>query len=153
MKPTATTTMATLSNQQQWFFYMHHPIDRIAHINAFVIPVMKHWLERETGAIRSQKHIYQSVMCHLKTQLKLIFIYLFIYLTLVSTLFFKCLYWCEKFIFMSKIPSISLMRVELRPTIYQVSTYTIGLWLRTHIVHHNAHIHTISVHFDLTYEF
>ena len=26
---------------------MHHPTDRIAHITAFVTPVLKHWLERE----------------------------------------------------------------------------------------------------------
>ena len=26
------------------FFYMHHPIDRIAHTTAFVTPVMEHWL-------------------------------------------------------------------------------------------------------------
>ena len=32
---------------QQWFFYMHHPKDRIAHTTAFVTPVMEHWLERE----------------------------------------------------------------------------------------------------------
>ena len=29
------------------FFYMHHPIDRIAHTTAFVTPVVEHWLERE----------------------------------------------------------------------------------------------------------
>ena len=29
------------------FFYMHNPIDRIAHTKAFVTPVVKHWLERE----------------------------------------------------------------------------------------------------------
>ena len=26
---------------------MHHPIDRIAHIMAFVTPVVEHWLEQE----------------------------------------------------------------------------------------------------------
>ena len=26
---------------------MYHPIDRIAHTTAFVIPVMKHWRERK----------------------------------------------------------------------------------------------------------
>ena len=31
------------------FFYMHHPIDRIIHITAFVTPVMEHWLERESS--------------------------------------------------------------------------------------------------------
>ena len=29
------------------FFYMHNPIDRIAHTTAFVTPVVEHWLERE----------------------------------------------------------------------------------------------------------
>ena len=28
-------------------FYMHHPIDRITHTSAFVIPVVEHWLERK----------------------------------------------------------------------------------------------------------
>ena len=27
------------------FFYMHHPTDRIAHIKAFVTPVVEDWLE------------------------------------------------------------------------------------------------------------
>ena len=36
-----------LFNEQQGFFYMHHPTDMIAHITAFVTPVMEHWLERE----------------------------------------------------------------------------------------------------------
>ena len=27
------------------FFYMHHPIDRIAHTTAFVTPVVEHWLD------------------------------------------------------------------------------------------------------------
>ena len=26
---------------------MHHPTDRIAHITAFVTPVVEHWLEQE----------------------------------------------------------------------------------------------------------
>ena len=26
---------------------MHYPTDRIAHITAFVAPVVEHWLERE----------------------------------------------------------------------------------------------------------
>ena len=46
-KPAA-TTWATLSDQQQKFFYMHHPIDRITYTMAFVTPpVMEHWLEHE----------------------------------------------------------------------------------------------------------
>ena len=45
-KPAA-ATWAILSNQQQGFFYMHHPTDRIAHNMAFVTPVMEHWLVRE----------------------------------------------------------------------------------------------------------
>ena len=31
----------------KFFFYMQHPTDRIAHIIAFVTPVVDHWLERE----------------------------------------------------------------------------------------------------------
>ena len=34
---------------QQGFFYMHHPIDRIAHTTAFVTPVVENWLERGIG--------------------------------------------------------------------------------------------------------
>ena len=30
--------------QQQGFFYMHHPTDRITHTTAFVTPVVEHWL-------------------------------------------------------------------------------------------------------------
>ena len=48
MKPSA-ATLATLSNWQQRFFYMHHPTDRIAHTTAFVKPVVEHWLERNSG--------------------------------------------------------------------------------------------------------
>ena len=46
MKPTA-ATWATLSNYQQGFFYMHHPIDKVIHTTAIVTPVVEHWLERE----------------------------------------------------------------------------------------------------------
>ena len=28
-------------------FYMHYPIDRIAHTTTFDTPVVKHWLERQ----------------------------------------------------------------------------------------------------------
>ena len=46
-KPAA-ATWATLSDEQQvFFFYMHHPTDRIAHTTAFVKPVVDHRLERE----------------------------------------------------------------------------------------------------------
>ena len=31
----------------KFFFYMHHPTDRIAHTTAFVTPVVEHWVERE----------------------------------------------------------------------------------------------------------
>ena len=31
----------------RFFFYMHHPTDRIAHTTAFVTPAVEHWLERE----------------------------------------------------------------------------------------------------------
>ena len=34
-------------NSLQGLCYMHHPTDRIAHIMAFVTPVVEHWLERE----------------------------------------------------------------------------------------------------------
>ena len=43
----AATSWATLSDQQQGFFYMHHPTGRIAHTTAFVILTVEHWLERE----------------------------------------------------------------------------------------------------------
>ena len=46
-KKPASATYTTLSDQQQGFFYMHHPSDRIAHTTAFVTPVVEHWLERE----------------------------------------------------------------------------------------------------------
>ena len=36
-----------LSISSKGFFYMHHPIDRIAHTTVFVTPVVEHWLERE----------------------------------------------------------------------------------------------------------
>ena len=32
---------------EQWICYMHHPTNRIAHITAFVIPVVEHWLKLE----------------------------------------------------------------------------------------------------------
>ena len=40
-KSTAATSQAILSNQQQGIFSMHHPTDRIAHIIAFVTPIVK----------------------------------------------------------------------------------------------------------------
>ena len=40
LKSTA-ASWATLSNQQQRFFYMHHPTDRIAHTTVFVTTVME----------------------------------------------------------------------------------------------------------------
>ena len=39
-KPAAVITWATLSDQQQGFFYMHQPTDRIVHTY-----VMENWLE------------------------------------------------------------------------------------------------------------
>ena len=42
-KPVA-PTLATLSNQQYGVFYRHYPIERIAHIMAYVTPVVEHWL-------------------------------------------------------------------------------------------------------------
>ena len=43
----AVATWAIISDQQQGFFYMYHPTDRIAHTTAFVTPVVEHWLGRE----------------------------------------------------------------------------------------------------------
>ena len=37
----------TLFDEQQEFFYMHNPTDRITHTTAFVTPVVEHWLERK----------------------------------------------------------------------------------------------------------
>ena len=45
-KPAA-ATWATPFYQQQGFFYMHHPTDRITHTTAFDTPVVEHWLEQE----------------------------------------------------------------------------------------------------------
>ena len=45
-KPAA-ATWATLSDQQQGFFYMLHPKDGISHTTTFVTQVVEHWLERE----------------------------------------------------------------------------------------------------------
>ena len=47
MKPAAATTWATLSDQQQVIFYMHHPRDRTAHTTGFVTATVEYWLERE----------------------------------------------------------------------------------------------------------
>ena len=44
-KSTTYIIWATLFDQQQGIFYMHHPTDRITHTTAFVTPVVKHWLE------------------------------------------------------------------------------------------------------------
>ena len=52
-KPNAATTWATVSDLQQGMFYMHHPIDRIAHTTAFVTPVVEHWLEQEIDGATS----------------------------------------------------------------------------------------------------
>ena len=45
--PTAATTWVILFDQQQGMFYMHHPIDRIAHTTAFINQVVEHWVEWE----------------------------------------------------------------------------------------------------------
>ena len=34
-------------------FYMHHPIDKIAHTTTFVTPVVEHWQERENSSMGS----------------------------------------------------------------------------------------------------
>ena len=44
MKP-AVATEATLSDKQQGVFYMHFPMDRIAHTTAFDGPIVNHWLK------------------------------------------------------------------------------------------------------------
>ena len=36
-----------ISSKGSFIFYMHHPIDRIAHTTAFVIPVVEQWPIRE----------------------------------------------------------------------------------------------------------
>ena len=46
VKLAAATTWAIHSDQQQRFFNIHHPTDRIIRTTAFVTPVMEHWLER-----------------------------------------------------------------------------------------------------------
>ena len=43
----ATATYATLSDEKQGLFYIHHPTERIIHTTAFVTQVVEHWLERE----------------------------------------------------------------------------------------------------------
>ena len=63
---------------QQGFFYMHHPTDRITHTTAFVAPGVVHWLERETVYLMS--HICMYVRMY-------IFIYVFTYN-------YVCLYVC-----------------------------------------------------------
>ena len=47
VKKPAADTWATLSDQQQGIFYMHHLTDWIIHTTSFVTPVVEHWLERE----------------------------------------------------------------------------------------------------------
>ena len=47
-KKPAAATWATPSDQQQEFFYMHHPTERVAYTTVFVTPVVEHWLERES---------------------------------------------------------------------------------------------------------
>ena len=42
----AAATWATISDYQQRFFYMQHPIGRITDTTDFVIPVVEHWLEK-----------------------------------------------------------------------------------------------------------
>ena len=44
MKP-AVATQATLSDKQQWVFYVQVPTGRTAHTTAVDGPVMGHWLE------------------------------------------------------------------------------------------------------------
>ena len=46
-KPAAATTWASLFDSLQGVFYMHHPIDGIAHTTDFGTWVVEHWLEPE----------------------------------------------------------------------------------------------------------
>ena len=50
-------------------FYMHHPIDRIAHTTAFVTPVVEHWLEREIA-----RRVHYEGSIHERTLLPRIYI-------------------------------------------------------------------------------
>ena len=53
---------ATLSDQQQGFFYMHHLTDRIVHTTVFVTPIVEHWLEREIAQwIQHDKSIQRPI--------------------------------------------------------------------------------------------
>ena len=52
-------------------FYIHYPIDRIAHTMTFVIPVVEHWLEQEiahyvhqAGSIQLMKEVIFDSMIY-----------------------------------------------------------------------------------------
>ena len=47
VKDNSDMEIATLSDWQQRLFYMHHPTDKIAHVTAFVTPVVDHWPVQE----------------------------------------------------------------------------------------------------------
>ena len=66
----AAATWATLSDQQQGFFYMHHPTGRITHTTAFVIP-MDQWLEREIAQWVHHEGRYHEVGLYAFSALRL----------------------------------------------------------------------------------
>ena len=77
-KKPAAVTWATLSEQQQRLFYMHHETGRLAHTMIFVTPVVEHWLKRERAqwvhhegtllsqikSIRFNVHIQRKLLQH-----------------------------------------------------------------------------------------
>ena len=60
-KSTTYIIWATLFDQQQGIFYMHHPTERIAHTTAFFTPVVEHWLEREIAPWATSRSLPQRV--------------------------------------------------------------------------------------------
>ena len=60
-KPAA-TKWATLSDYQQWSFYMHHPTNRIRHTTAVVTPVVEHWVEQDLAQwVHHEGSIWQPI--------------------------------------------------------------------------------------------
>ena len=53
---------------------MHHPTDRIAHITAFVTPVVEHWLEREIAQwvhhMKDQSTTHRTLSEHSTSELR-----------------------------------------------------------------------------------
>ena len=44
---------------------MHHPTDRITHTMTFVMPVVEHWLERESVIRLGCHQVTQNISLHL----------------------------------------------------------------------------------------